>query len=361
MPFGTCNCNREELPLRIFVSEYVCGGGWPDGTIAGSLATEGRAMLAAIVDDLSRISGVRVAATWDARLGKPPFKGARTAAVESPAEELRHFERLAAECDATLVIAPEFDGILLDRCRTVENAGGRLLGPGSRAVELCTDKLRLAQHLREAGVATIPAEMVNWIASPRESAGSHPMQFPVVIKPRDGAGSQSIRLVNDAGEFERLRSELAPGMSAGKFIWQPYVAGVALSVALLFSPSGREVEVLLPAAQRLSDDGRFRYLGGRVPLRDIDGAAIQATALAACRSVPGMRGYVGVDLVLPHAHPQRPVVVEINPRLTTSYLGYRALAENNLAEWMLLPGRFERGVRWREGVVEFDKAGTIVV
>jgi hypothetical protein len=81
-------------------------------------------------------------------------------------------------------------------------------------------------------------------------------------------------------------------------------------------------------------------------------------ALAACRSVPGIRGYVGIDLVVPDQAPHRPVVVEINPRLTTSYLGYRALAENNLAEWMLLPGRFERCVRWRKDFVEFDADGT---
>jgi predicted ATP-grasp superfamily ATP-dependent carboligase len=72
-----------------------------------------------------------------------------------------------------------------------------------------------------------------------------------------------------------------------------------------------------------------------------------------------MCGYVGVDLIFPDATPHQPVVVEINPRLTTSYLGYRALAENNLAEWMLIPRRFERPIQWRQGVVEFDAAGKI--
>jgi predicted ATP-grasp superfamily ATP-dependent carboligase len=345
--------------LRIFVSEYVCGGGWPSETIAGSLAVEGRAMLCGIVDDLSRIAGVEVETTWDARLGRNPFSRARTIQSESQADELRHFRRLAAACDATLVIAPEFDGILLSRCRIVEEARGRLLGPGSRAVALCTDKLRLAVHLREAGIETIPAESFSWnnaLQNPDVAA----LRFPAVIKPRDGAGSQNTWLVSNFDEFRRLHAERAPDNLPAEFVLQPYVAGQAASVGVLFAPSHREVEVLVPAEQRLSNDGRFRYRGGRLPLRHGDRAAIQSIAVAACRSVPGLRGYVGVDLIVPDANPRQPVIVEINPRLTTSYLGYRALAENNLAEWMLMQGRFERGVRWRNGVVEFDSAGNVL-
>jgi predicted ATP-grasp superfamily ATP-dependent carboligase len=73
----------------------------------------------------------------------------------------------------------------------------------------------------------------------------------------------------------------------------------------------------------------------------------------------GLCGYVGVDLIIPESMPRQPVVVEINPRLTTSYLGYRALAESNLAEWLLIPARFDRTIRWRTGAVEFDSPGDI--
>jgi predicted ATP-grasp superfamily ATP-dependent carboligase len=343
--------------MQVFVSEYICGGGWPAGTVAGSLAVEGRAMLCAIVEDLSRIPGVRVVTTWDGRLGPPPFSCARTVCVESPDGEFSAFQRLAGECDATLLIAPEFDGILLERSRIVEKSGGRLLGPPSRAIALCTDKLRLATHLHDAGIPTIPTWLLDLTAGMSSATTGDMAQFPIVVKPRDGAGSQKTWLVRDASELERIADELRAASATREFIRQPYIAGRAASVALVFSPSRREVEILVPAEQRLSGDGRLRYEGGRVPLRNIDGEQIQSAALAACRSVPGMRGYVGVDLVLPDNDRGRPLVVEINPRLTTSYLGYRALSENNLAEWMLLPGRFERGIRWRKTAVEFDASG----
>src|SRR4029077_16650538 len=108
-----------------------------------------------------------------------------------------------------------------------------------------------------------------------------------------------------------------------RYIWQRFLSGRPVSVALLISDSGDNVETLPVAEQLLSDDGRFFYRGGRIPARDVDQASIQASALAACRCVPGLRGYVGVDLIVPAGEPTRPIVVEINPRLTTSYLGYR--------------------------------------
>jgi hypothetical protein len=154
----------------------------------------------------------------------------------------------------------------------------------------------------------------------------------------------------------RLRRELATETN-DEYIEQRFIAGSAVSVALVIAPSRRNTEVFVPARQCLSDDGRFRYLGGQIPLDQVDHDAIQRAAMSACRSVPGLRGYVGVDLIVPHGARVRPVVVEINPRLTTSYLGYRRLTENNLAESMLNPNRFRRPIRWRAGSVAFDATG----
>src|SRR5262249_42859079 len=81
------------------------------------------------------------------------------------------------------------------------------------------------------------------------------------------------------------------------------------------------------------------------------------TAVAA---VPGLQGYVGVDLVLGSAGDgSQDWVIEINPRLTTSYVGLRALAEDNLAEVMLAVARGEpvAPLTWRPGKVEFSADG----
>ena len=59
--------------MRVFVSEYVCGGAWPDELLDNSMAAEGRAMLVSLVQDLLRIPAVNVVTTWDQRLGTFPI------------------------------------------------------------------------------------------------------------------------------------------------------------------------------------------------------------------------------------------------------------------------------------------------
>ena len=55
------------------------------------------------------------------------------------------------------------------------------------------------------------------------------------------------------------------------------------------------------------------------------------------------------------------VAIEINPRLTTSYVGLRALAESNLAAAILAAARGEPipPPRWRPGRIRFTASGAV--
>jgi tyramine---L-glutamate ligase len=344
--------------MRIFVSEYVCGGACAEAPVAGSLAIEGQAMLTAIVEDLAKIAGVRVTTTWDVRLGAPPFADAQTILIDTPADELPVFHELSRLCDATLVIAPETGGLLSARVRLVEQAGRRLLGPTGDAVELCTSKRRLSEFLRARGVPAIPTHDLigaDGKFAPQPSLG--PNSFPIVIKPDDGAGSQETYRISDAGELARVAESRRGNWGTTAIVWQPWIRGRGVSVGALFQDDGLHFELFPPAEQTLSDDGRFRYLGGVVPARDVDHRSIERVAARACRAVPGLRGYVGIDLVVPDDAPESPVVVEINPRLTTSYCGYRMLTDQNLAGRMLLSVDAREPVDWHVGTIAFDSAG----
>ncbi len=308
--------------MRVFVYEYTCA--LAGAAVGESLRTEGRAMLSAVLDDFRRIAGVE-ATTLEAGAGREAF-GA-----------------LARAADWSLIIAPEFDGILAERCRCVEEAGGRLLGPSAAGVRLSADKRLLSDRLRAAGVPT-----------PACTPLDRPVSFPAVLKPRDGAGSQATFLVRDREEVNRCSERALAEGWRGELILQPFVTGTPASVAFLVGPG--HCLPLLPAAQHLSDDGRCRYLGGSVPLPG--GLRERAVILArrAVEAVPGLRGYVGVDIVLG----EQDQVIEINPRLTTSYIGLRALADTNLAEAMLRTAGGEQvSLRWRGGIVDF-RAGSAV-
>jgi predicted ATP-grasp superfamily ATP-dependent carboligase len=118
---------------------------------------------------------------------------------------------------------------------------------------------------------------------------------------------------------------------------------------------------LAPAFQHLGTDGRFGYRGGELPIPPDLAARATALARAATACVPGLCGYAGVDLVLGAADDgSDDCAIEINPRLTTSYVGLRALADFNIAGAMLKVALGEPvpEPRWRSGRVAFGANGT---
>jgi predicted ATP-grasp superfamily ATP-dependent carboligase len=131
--------------------------------------------------------------------------------------------------------------------------------------------------------------------------------------------------------------------------------GTAASVAFLCGP---EACIPLPPCGQQLDDG-FHYLGGWLPLAPA--LARRATRLAqkAIQSLPEPLGYVGLDLVLGRQEDGRgDVVIEINPRLTTSYIGLRAACRENLAEAMLAiaTGR-PYNLTFRDELIQFTADG----
>ncbi len=339
--------------MLVFVHEYFCCaplGSRPD---LAALRAEGQAMLSGVVEGLSRAPGVQTLLLFDPTL-LPVVRNwpAYRLPLQRREEEEYYFPQLARAAHWSLVIAPECGGLLAERCRWVEEEDGRLLGPSSAAVRLTGDKLELSRHLLARGVPTPPT--APWPGEPPPSA------FPLVCKPRHGAGSQATFLVRDDRELSRCLGQARAEGWAGEMIVQPHVPGQAASVAFLIGPGRR---VALPAAEQiLSADGRFHYEGGRLPLPDDLNRRAQCLAERAVAAVEGLCGYVGVDLVLgASADGSGDRVIEINPRLTTSYVGLRALAHFNLAEAMLAAatGAALPPLRWREGPIRFWPDGRV--
>ncbi|OYW13120.1 MAG: hypothetical protein B7Z55_17375, partial [Planctomycetales bacterium 12-60-4] len=202
------------------------------------------------------------------------------------------------------------------------------------------------------GIATIPAIAEDWQGSPLAD------EFPCVIKPRDGAGSFLVRRADTLSDWRRIRDEYA-AHGQPSAIRQAYIPGRALSIA------GWHKEGLVTwfpvAAQHLSTDGRFEYRGGQIPF-DLPPAILQAVQDLAVRTahvVPGLNGYFGCDVVCPDIAPVQPLLVEINPRFTTSYVGYRRWwAGNPWCGWLsgCIP---ELCCRSMGGHIEFTAAGDV--
>ncbi|HEV7223865.1 MAG TPA: ATP-grasp domain-containing protein [Pirellulales bacterium] len=337
----------------IFVYEHLTGGGLLNaaspGAAPASLLPEGKAMAAALIADFAALPNVEALAMRDRRLA--PWKPAarRLVDVADSAEHAAAFDRCAGEADWTVLIAPETAGALADRCRRVAAVGGRLLGPSLALVELAADKHAAAEFLAARGVAT-PA------GRPFQAGQPWPADFsyPAIWKPRDGAGSQGIVYLEtpDGPRLDPRREE-------GRL--ERFCPGLPASVAVLCGPGGLRL-ALPPCSQRLSDDRRFAYLGGALPLAAELAMRARALAERAARALSGALGYLGVDLALgAESDGTGDVVIEVNPRLTTSYIGLRAACRCNLAEAMLhvAEGRVPRAPLATSRAAVFDAAGRV--
>ena len=286
------------------------------GSIPDSLLSEGRGMVEAFAADLVS-AGFDVDRMIDRTVcpvAQIPPKELTHHHLRSPEEEKPIFERLANSADHTILIAPETDGALTKRVEWTLAAGGQLLGPGHQVTALTTDKHQLAKHLVAAAVPVPKGVAV--------AAGSrlpHDFHYPAVLKPRDGAGSQHMHLLGHADP------EMHVSFAARL---EEHVEGQPISVGVLGGPGG--ITALPACRQLISQDGKFTYLGGSLPLSEQQADRGERLAMRAANACGDFRGYMGIDLILgTHADEDR--VIEINPRLTTSYLLLRQVADQNLA------------------------------
>jgi predicted ATP-grasp superfamily ATP-dependent carboligase len=219
-----------------------------------------------------------------------------------------------------------------------------LLGSSPKAIDETADKLLLSRVWAARGIPTPSLEA----------------SYSLVCKPRFGAGSQATFLVHNKEELAHARSQAHAEGWSGELMLQQYMPGLAVSAVFL---GGGGKRYSLPAVeQRLSSERRFHYLGGRLPLPDHLDRRARHLAERAVKCVEGLHGWFGVDLVLGDAADgSGDAAIEINPRLTTSYLGLRRLACFNLAGALLAVATGAPIPPWMWGTdsIVFEASGTV--
>lgn len=330
----------------MFVYEFLSGEGAGVGLHA-DVAVEGAAMLLGVAEDFAA-AGFKTFTTISHGLGSlvGEFTGKGV--------EVRHFSfsEGVREADYCLVIAPESGGVLHRLVREVEGEGKIHLGPDSESVALTTDKVRTLELAESVGLnvpLTLEAGSVEEAVRKAWDIG-----FPVVFKPVDGVGCEGASVVWGEEDVEGAARRALEASGVGRAVVQEYVKGVDASVSVIVGKRGALSLTLNAQVVSRGEGGRLRYEGGYVPLKHDARAEAFKTAEKLVSSIPGLRGYVGVDLVL---SPKGVFVMEVNPRITTSYLGVRMVIDGNVAKYIFdacTKGVAPRRVRVR-GVAAFRK------
>jgi predicted ATP-grasp superfamily ATP-dependent carboligase len=303
--------------MKIFVCEYVTGGGLAGQPLPGTLTHEADRMVRALLADLAVIPGIELLTSRDPRL--PPIEGFTVLEPRIGESLAELYSRGLAQVDAAWPTAPESGGALLQLATLTRDSGRQLLGSAPDAVALATSKMATARLLQSAGIP-----VVDTYVAPRalpELPGAW------VIKPDDGAGCEETTVV----EGWAVAAAALAARPAGSFIAQPWLAGASLSLSLLCC-AGEARLLSVNRQQMMRRAGQLHLAGLEVNALADDAGGFERLGDQVAAVLPSLWGYVGVDFI---ATPSGPVVLEINPRLTTSYCGLRQALGLNLPQLVL--------------------------
>ena len=247
----------------------------------------------------------------------------------------------AALHDFVWVVAPESGGMLASLRAASEDR--QWLGCGGRAIAIASSKRATAAALRTAGIAAtepfeagigLDVDPDERIASGSVASGSVASGDGAwVVKPDDGCGAAGARKHRN---FDQACRDYIGRRRQGEVaVLEPWVAGESLSLSLLCGP--QDVQVLSLNRQHISvdEDGFLGFDGvsiGPAPVGE-RGQQLEALARSIADALPGLAGFVGVDVTW---HPARgPVVIEVNPRVTCAYAGLSAMGRRNVGQEVL--------------------------
>jgi predicted ATP-grasp superfamily ATP-dependent carboligase len=332
--------------MKVLLFEWFTGGGLytagsGDLHDASDLLPMGAKMVSAVAADFEKCADVDLLiderVDWPSRhFAELHINGAdrntRVHAISSPAQLKDKITTLAQAADVILVIAPETDGCLISALGWLQDHQAKIIQPEVDFVALVSDKNRLPEYLSEKEFSQMPhgiglaqfdtlpaADQANW--------------FPMVVKPFDGAGSDGLQYFPTIEDYSLWRSSIPADQVAGWRV-ERYIAGTPVSVSVIFN---RESEhTLLPPTIQIFDR---QPIGEWVDADSNVEAAIasRATRLvkAAIEKLPPTLGYVGFDTVIADDGDSQDVLIEINPRITMSYLKLREICEANLTKLMV--------------------------
>lgn len=293
--------------MRVFVFEYITGGGMLDSDLPPSLAIEGDMMLKALVSDLVEIEGVEVITTRDARLEKPDLP-VECLLLHGTGDFPKAWETCLDFADAVWPVAPEYFHVLKHISEAVINRGKLLLNSPPRAVHTASSKLATATCLQEHDIQVVPTY--------RFEDGIPDRPGSWVLKPDDGVGCQDIRICRNRDDLCRQFATLP---SDREYVIQPFIHGTPTSINLLAYKG--EAFMLSVNHQRVAmTDNGFVLLGCVVNGCLEHKARFHKVGRSVVAAIPELWGIVGVDLIDTEQGLQ---VLEVNPRITTSYVGLK--------------------------------------
>lgn len=307
----------------------------------------------ALLRDLNALKQYQLITLHDVRLA--PSEYAQKSMAVAAGEFKKVFKKALKQADLVWLIAPETDGVLLElteQCLKAEEKenDALLLGCGFDATLTGTSKSLCFEAMQAAHIFTLPVYAGEDLMLPDYYDTLNQQNISQwVAKPEDGAGCEGIQVFDSLHD---LKLWITEGNRYLNYLAQPYQAGVAASFSMLCRDG--KSWLLSCNQQHITLDGsQFKLTGITVNGMLLYWQRFETIARKIAKMLPDALGYVGVDVIVDVENNDKIYVVEINPRLTTSYIGLHEALNYNPAKLILdcvLSDQFEMPVLTRKQV-----------
>lgn len=262
----------------------------------------------------------------------------------------------ASKFNRTIFIASEEDDALYGITRFLEESNIKIYNSNAHACEVCSDKFEMFHTLKsqitqpftfkitlDSDIYWKKPILFNLKANNMKESDfeygysdelfdSLNIEKKYIAKPVNGVDCENIKIIKSKEDVDDLENIFDEG---SEILIQEYIEGEVLSVSLISDGDNVIALSLNKQFVHITDDFQ-QYLGGQLPYRHPAKDMIFDKAVKAVKNIEGIKGFVGVDLILVENDGDYEVyIIEINSRFTTPYVGLREVLNINIAKTIL--------------------------
>ncbi len=333
------------MSKSIFIFEFVAGGGFNNEKIPTSLLCEGFSMLRSIIEDFGKFHfKINTLLDYRIRLLSNFLEADEVHIVHKNSDFLEDFKASIRHCEFCFIIAPEFSGILKQLTNIANRYNKTLFSIDIKGINLASSKINTFQFFKSHNLPTPETILIPNLNKTSDKKAIfkdiNNVEFPAVLKPDDGVGAELIFYLNSKKELaEFIDKSLANLEVYRDYVLQSYINGRDLSVLLFnntrLTNEGKHPLILSINNQDIhikGSQGGSEYLGGAIPSDDYGLIKKKLHKLLKNPDFKDFNGIFGVDFM----YTDREIyLIEINPRLTTSYIGLRYVLNENPVELLI--------------------------
>jgi len=325
---------------KLFIFELVSGGGFNNFEIPSSLFCEGFGMLRTIIEDFKLLNfEINTLLDYRGSSLSEYLKADRIEIIKDKEDYLLKYGTEIEKSDFCFIIAPEFSKHLYKLTEIAKNSHKKVLSIDLEGIALGTYKYDTYKFFQAVNVETPNTYLIPIVKKSLDVdfilQKFKRINGPIVIKPEDGVGAENIFYFDTKKQIIRFFNN--PENKIGidrKYILQKFVRGDNLSVSLIGTT--KKPFILSVNSQDINikiERGKSEYFGGTTPIKNHEEITGRLKKIFQNMNLSMFTGYYGIDFI--RKDNKTISFIEINPRLTTSYIGIRNAINVNPAEVIL--------------------------